>query len=393
MSVSESNTKTAIIPESSSSFILRLLNGPLKGCEFTLLHGITLFVVSNKPLIAPEELLQDNIIYIPMDNDGVNFEIHVVSPDIIYCHQIHESETRKETVSLGTVIDVGQVKLAIKKVSDEWTPLLIDEYSKTEKGKYTPKSRSIIFIMLVIFITILATAYLKNIFQSQDDKNTKLSLLLGDTGKNYFISKGIDNVNYIIAPNERLSSWAKQSLIRLKSNKKYIVSTHSEEAERISNWLGQNHNNLKYHKVLFGNPSTPVLVISKERNQLDDDSLEEIIKNLKVQIPYAKEIIIDYASDLYIENIAEQGLKKLSIPYVKKKNKESISFTLPGELNDSQILRLKSLSHHHRQLWGGYVHFVIDLKDSDLKGKSLSFGEQNYIKLNLDNWVFSEFVM
>lgn len=396
MSVSEKNNNTAISQEISSCFILRLLNGPLKGCEFTLLNGITLFVVNNEPLIAPDELLQDNIIYIPMDNGGVNFEIHVVSPDVIYCHQIHESETLKETVGLGTVIDVGQVKLAIKKVSDEWPPLLIDEHYQTEKRKHHPKSRknkNIIFILLMVLFTILTMTYLKNILQSQEDKNSKLSLLLGDTAKNYFIGEGIDGVNYIISPNERLSSWAKQSLIRLKSNEKYIVATYSDEVERITNWLIHSQNNIKYHNILFENPLTPVLVISKERNKFDDESLRKIIKDLKYQIPYAKEIKINYVSDLYIENIAEQGLKKLAIPYVKKKNKESISFTLPGELNDSQILRLKNFSHQHRQLWGGYVHFVIDLKDSNLTGKSLSFGEENYIKLNLDNWIFSEFVM
>lgn len=64
--------------------VVRLLNGVLRGCEFALLEGNTLFLSTDEKTISKQyngTQMLDNTIYIPAEQADVSFEIIVKHGD------------------------------------------------------------------------------------------------------------------------------------------------------------------------------------------------------------------------------------------------------------------------------------------------------------------------
>ncbi len=75
-------------------------------------------------------------------------------------------------------------------------------------------------------------------------------------------------------------------------------------------------------------------------------------------MPYIKDIKVVEIDDKQLVLEAEQGLRSLGIKYSKKHVGDYYSYNINGELNDSEILRLKYFINEFYRQWGReYVIF------------------------------------
>ena len=82
------------------TIVLRLLNSTLRGCEFELPPGRTLFLVTKQLAGSEAQVLPDfpsDTVFIPVEQGGVNFEI-------LY------DPTRSEPVTLRELTDTQSVE-------------------------------------------------------------------------------------------------------------------------------------------------------------------------------------------------------------------------------------------------------------------------------------------
>ena len=107
------------------------------------------------------------------------------------------------------------------------------------------------------------------------------------------------------------------------------------------------------------------------------------------EIPYARQVRIAFADDRLAARHAEEGLARLGIDYRRLDKRDSITLSVQGALQDSELLAVRDYVNEYYRLWGDrYVHFAVELKDDWLKGLSFQYGPSGYVKTTPSSWYF-----
>ncbi len=380
--------------------VIRLLNGILRGCEFELPVGNTLFIVGNEDELLTQQHLPSlpaNTIFVPMTNGGVNFEVQAkeAPSDTLTIHELAVAEPVKEIAYLfNTVSHVGELAIAIRRVEDSWSKEVTDYL---QAAPASPKDklplvtqrgfRPLLIVMVVVLLG--GTGLFLYPWDVTQRQIVSLSDVLGDKTSRYQILSGRDHQFYVITNNERDTSWARQAIVRSDFSKQAQVISQQDEARRIRTWLATNEPSLNYHRLILDKPITPRLVLSQERSALSPEARRALSSKLKIEFPYASSVDIVSASDQSIAQQAQDGLERLAAPFTRINNADSVTFVIEGALADSELQSIRTFVDDYYQQWDGrYVQFAIELKDDWLKGKSFKYGNQGYVKMTTQHWYF-----
>ena len=380
--------------------VIRLLNGILRGCEFELAAEKTLFIVGNEDsLLAQQHLptLPENSIFVPMASGGINFEVHAEETlsDTLMLHELAVDGPANETpCTLNTVCHIGLLAFAIRRTEDTWSKEVTSYLQAAPQPPRDPlplvKKRGFRHLLIAITAALLGGSVL--FFYPWDITQRQiisLSDVLGDKTSKYQILSGRDHQLYVIANNERDTSWARQAIVRSDFSKQAQALSQQDEAQRIRTWLAENEPGLNYHRLILDKPLKPQLVLSQERNALSPEARGSLASKLKIELPYASNVDIVSASDQSIAQQAQDGLERLATPFTRINNPDSVTFVIQGALADSELQSIRTfVDDYYRQWDGRYVQFAIELKDDWLKGKSFKYGNQGYVKMTTQHWYF-----
>jgi len=379
-------------------FIVRLLNGKLKGCEYHIGLGKTLFVAAcDDGADAGNDLLSfpDNSIFIPVQGAGVNFEmIHQPTEHSgVLLRQLGESSVHEQILTSNLAVSIGPVALAVKRADEAWS----DDILSYQPGLATaPVIRhginwrrwSLTTLIGVGIITLAAVVYLGQ-RDTQQREVVSLSSHLGSDPGQYRILHGRDGIMYVLSANERDVTWARQSLVRANLPQPARVLSLNEESERIRRWLANRHPALMLHQLTFDPSSSPILRLSRQRAALNETERATLHTQLMELIPYAPTIHIAEIDDELVAGEAEAGMKKLALTYTRVDNPGNVTFVISGALNDGELQRIRLFIEEYQQRWNGqYVQFAVEMMDDFLKGKSYMFGPQGYVKMTTGHWYF-----
>lgn len=390
--------------ESFKKIVFKLINGSLRGCEFLLPPGKTLFIVSGENEISHHNqgtISSENAIFIPSRNPGCNFEI-IVSEDAnaVTLREIQE-EGFHETITVPhEIFIVGDQKFAWRHEGEDFLgEAFFSSESEVEKssvsakteGEVQPASKfwwcKILFV-LAILTCISYGAY--TIITETDRKINSVSDYLSSSAGNYHVIYGKDKKIYIMAFSEQAAQWAIQTMVRSKKTEETQILTTRAEELRITKWIEANWAQVKSHRVILNNPEIPIIEISRERSRLDEKQQKDFIHSVLENMPYAKKCRVKKVSDARLKAKARDGLNKLAQTFAEMDNKESVTFVIQGAIEDGELERVKKFIKDYYQTWGGeYVQFAVELKDDRLKGKSFKYGDQGYIKISPGHWHFS----
>lgn len=387
--------------QSTTGFVIRLLNSPLRGCEFPLALGRTLFIVSNESELINFGLVPElplDTIYIPLDEGGVNFEIIVnkdadVDKDKILLSELSESDSSIDhTIYFNTPMKIGELNIAIRPENEEWSSEVLSEKEQKDNLKRMPKKCSFKLLRKVAFCSVLvvgifvATYWIWNAPQRQV---AELNSLLGVEKQHFQVLLGRDNIFYIVAKDERRHLWARQVIARGGYEKEALVVDNENENKRLSEWLSNNYPAMPFYRLHLNNPKKPQFWISRQRTSLDPEQRKKLIAELMKVFPYAESIDIVSIDDNVAISQAENGLKLQALPYTINKGAQNFTFLIKGSLDDGEILRTRQFINEYTQKWGNnYVQFAIELKDDWLKGRSFQYGSEGYIKKNSSHWYY-----
>lgn len=392
------NSMTADTSHATSySLVIRLLNGPLCGCEFLLFTGRTLFVVRAPSHMASPEVITElppDTLFIPLENGGVNFEVYFDNSDsvAISLRELSaEGKTNKEhPASLNQVLRIGGLVFALRLENQTWSsdilsyPNSIPSITNSTLRRYIPAVGVLALIMGAVII--IALFWLWNTPQKQANE---LGLLLGNDNQRFQVLTGRNKILYIAASNERDVSWAQQVIARGENKDPAQVISTDRENTRITRWLADNYPDLAYYRLQMDTPRLPQLWISRQRTILNNADRQRLSKSLLSQFPYADQISVIAIDDATVIRQAENELKRQAIPYTRQDHADSVTFVVQGALDDGELLRARQLVEHFYRQWGErYVQFAIELKDDWLKGHSYQYGEQGYIKMSPAHWYF-----
>lgn len=388
--------------QSITSFVIRLLNSPLKGCEFPLALGRTLFIVKNESELINFDLAPElplDTIYIPLAEGGVNFEIIVnkdagVDEEKILLSELNESDSSIDhTIYFNKPMNIGELSIAIRPENEEWSPEILEEEKETrKKSKQLPKKCSSKWLHKTAFGSVIAVGIFVATFwiwNAPQRQVAELNSLLGVEKQHFQVLLGRDNIFYIVAKDERSHLWARQVISRGGYEKEALVVDNENENKRLTKWLSNNYPTVPFYRLHLNNPKMPQLWISRQRTSLDQEQRKKLIADLMKVFPYAESINLVSIDDNVAISQAENGLKLQALPYTISKGVHNFTFLIRGSLDDGEILRTRQFINEYTQKWGNnYVQFAIELKDDWLKGRSFLYGSEGYIKKNSSHWYY-----
>jgi type III secretion system PrgH/EprH family protein len=382
--------------------VLRLLNGPLSGCEYHLNGDTTLVVAGAASTLlgamahkeaAERPVFPESAIVVPMDG-GSNFEI-ILDDNARDGFRLRTLAPQLEEYvrPYQEVCRVGTLAFAVRPADADWAPGIVDALpTAAEPEDVTPRQRSWLIRMLLGVIALFALLALGLALWMTLKDNQRVAevaaVVTGSSGQ-YRLLKGSDGAIYIFADSERDVSWARQALTREGLIASARVSTLRDEELRLCKLLLESYPTLSFHRVKLANSARPVVVLSQERAHISSKERQALTASLATWMPYAESIGIATWSDAMLDEQARAGLDRLGIAYERVGNADSVTYTVQGSLNDIELARLQVFTDSfYRDFGTRYIYFSVALKDDWLKGKSFKYGGPGYVKMTQQHWFF-----
>ncbi|MNU48655.1 Type III secretion system protein PrgH-EprH (PrgH) [compost metagenome] len=374
--------------------VLRILNGPLQGCEFPLGETNTLFVVGAVDLLGEGALTASvpaDAIFVPLEVGGCNFEVLAdqVSAEGLPLRLLNESAEIRHCAFQARV-QIGGLQIALRPEDQSWAPELLGQPHSVSSDEVAvvwwraPVTRWIAgglalaaLVVAVGFWSVPGVA-----------PETDIRRLIAGASAEAKVLSGRDKAIYVFVASERDAGWSRQVLMRHNSLSGKVLVV-DQERSRLERFLVDHDPQLAWHSLDLKDPSVPRLLLSTQRNLLTPDKQAKLLEALLAAAPYAHDIAVQMQDDKLLADLAQEGLQRLSLTFSRVEHEDSVTFAVAGNLQDSELAAARRYIDSFYRQWGDrYVSFTVELKDDVLNDKSFQTGPQGYIKMTSSSWHF-----
>ncbi|MGY2186882.1 Type III secretion system protein PrgH-EprH (PrgH) [compost metagenome] len=374
--------------------VLRILNGPLQGCEFPLGETSTLFVVGTVDFLGEGALTASvpaDAIFVPLEVGGCNFEVLAdqVSAEGLPLRLLNESAEIRHCAFQARV-QIGGLQIALRPEDQSWAPELLGQTHSVSSDEVAvvwwraPVTRWIAgglalaaLVVAVGFWSVPGVA-----------PETDIRRLIAGASAEAKVLSGRDKAIYVFVASERDAGWSRQVLMRHNSLSGKVLVV-DQERSRLERLLVDHDPQLAWHSLDLKDPSVPRLLLSTQRNLLTPDKQAKLLEALLAAAPYAHDIAVQMQDDNLLADLAQEGLQRLSLTFSRVEHEDSVTFAVAGNLQDSELAAARRYIDSFYRQWGDrYVSFTVELKDDVLNDKSFQTGPQGYIKMTSSSWHF-----
>lgn len=374
--------------------VLRILNGPLQGCEFPLGDTTTLFVVGAVDLLGQGALTASvpaDAVFVPLEEGGCNFEVLAdqATPDGLPVRLLDDCAEIRHC-AFQCRVQIGGLHIALRPDDQTWAPEVLGQpvcvSSETFQPAWwrNPLTRWIAGGLALV--ALVATTSLLSVPKPAPE--TDIRALIAGASAEARVLSGRDNSIYVFVASERDAGWSRQVLVRHNALSGKVLVT-DQERRRLEQLLIEHDPQLAWHALDLKEPSIPRLLLSAQRNLLTPQRQAKLIDALLAAAPYARDITLQVQDDNLLADLAQEGLQRLSLGFNRSEQEGSVSFAVTGNLQDSELAAARRYVDSFYRQWGDrYVNFTVELKDDALSDKSFQTGPQGYIKMTSSSWHF-----
>ncbi|WP_210643619.1 PrgH/EprH family type III secretion apparatus protein [Pseudomonas sp. Tri1] len=375
--------------------VLRILNGPLQGCEFALGQGTTLFVVGALDVLGDGALsasVPADAIFVPLEQGGCNFEVLAdqAALDGLPLRLLGDPVEVRHCAFQARV-QVGGLHIALRPEDQSWAPEVFDLSHGVPSDAAVfmpwrgPWTRWIAGgLALVALITVIGLWSMPG-----PAPETDIRAMITGASAQVQVLRGRDHSVYVLVSSERDAGWSRQVLTRHNTLNGQVLMI-DQERRRLEQVLVDHDPQLAWHFLDLKDPSVPRLLLSAQRNPLTPDKQAQLLDTLLAAAPYARDVVVQMQDDRLLADLAQGGLQRLSLAFSRFEHQGSVTFAVEGDLQDSELAAARQYVDSFYRQWGDrYVHFAVELKDDALKGKSFQTGPQGYVKTSPSSWLFS----
>ncbi|KVO87657.1 hypothetical protein WJ81_15510 [Burkholderia ubonensis] len=379
--------------------VIRLLSGTLKGCEYRLEAGSTLFVVRTEQALMPLGAVPefpDNAIVIPSEGASCNFEVLIDSEDgeSFTLRRLYDEGAEEVLCRYQTACDAGAVMFAVRRASDAWEDTAFAVRGPDEaRGTAAPRKRGPGAMVVALVAIALAGAVALASVTLDDEQAAPVpdvASVIGGAPSDYAILPAQDGrVVHVFARTQRDAARARQALTRSGIAAGVEVRTLHDEEVRVRRLLLERMPGTAVHRVRLDDPARPTLVVSEERTSRASEVEAKLRDRLLGWMPYAKAVGIERLSDALVEQRAIAGIERIGATYERVASDAGVVLRIGGDLDDVGLAKLRRFIETFEKGFGAYyVSFVMDEKPEWMKGKSFKYGEGGYVKEERQHWYF-----
>ncbi|VVD77575.1 PrgH/EprH family type III secretion apparatus protein [Pandoraea anhela] len=398
----EADNRPAAFDSPPTGAVLRLLTGPMRGCEFSLASGITLFVVGpSDPAFDRgwQTEMPPNAIYVPMDGDGGdNFEVLVddAGREGLFIRVLNDGAGAEVAIDATQIARMGDVRVAVKRIDEPWSDdvqrsLCVDARldDAVHPGLRHRRRWTRALVSCAVFVLLMGGLYYY--WQAAPQRQARgVSEYLESLGGRAIVLPGGDGRIYVLtADREERNALARALGGDVVKRERLVLLALDEENARITQWIDASRTDVLYFKLSLEDPATPELWINRKQNGIAEAEMTRFRAALLEKIPYAKRVSITLHDENEASNEAEDALKRQMVPFLRTDTPEGVTFHISTELDDVQLRRLYGFMQTFEKRWGKrLVHFNIDLKDDWTAQQSYAYGTASYVKEGPHQWRF-----
>ncbi|MGN7915541.1 PrgH/EprH family type III secretion apparatus protein [Enterobacter sp. 22466] len=403
------------------SYTLKIMFGPMYGSELYLpAEDYLLVIASNKDLMIDASSDPDgsekkqhvcsyvqNTLFIPADVDMPNMVLHLSQKPVPLNDENSEQlpvtiydgkDMLNEAITLQTYFQYQNIRLALKKADDSWAHEALiasqldadkDESTSTESLSIIPRlavkyNRRIFLYGLLLSLTMVISAAIFYQHYQSTHKIMSLSQRLAGAPSPVLILQGRDDNIYALATHYRDLQWLQAALIKLPDQKN--IKALWKDNVRTDILLQLQQSGIPVLQLDLSSPQYPTLRILQGVNSARIKDLQQLL--LK-KMPYARHIYLHQYSKKTILESAENGLKRLQIPYHQINTVQGYTFEIHNQLSDEALTDLQNFIAQFYVLWGNhFINFSINQDENWLQGKSYLDAPNGYLFVDRHHWYF-----
>ncbi|MDI6539595.1 PrgH/EprH family type III secretion apparatus protein [Pantoea ananatis] len=412
------NEALVIKEENNQEFSLKLLFGPMSGCELHLPANDYLLVIDSGASLqnkAGETIsVEDhalhyalNTLYIPCEIPSPNIVLRLSNPQMLansyeYPAEIHTAEGVVESqIGENQVYTWQHIHIAVKDREHQWSEQVVNfnkvasvnekrlmngkenRWGLVIKNRITKIILACFFSCIVVYIIALSVkGYRKN--ESTEPLPALERLLSGSPGVlKVFKGQRLDKI-YVLAEQLPEMEWAMEALhkLELKSDvEPILLYRHQRELVRQ---LGRD--GYPVLQIDYREPQHPLVALY---HRLTPEEERQFTRLMLAKIPFARDIKTTIRTKDQVLQEARQGLARLCIRYREVKTETGYALIINDKLSDNKLAALSNFIKGFDKNWGGnIVRFSINLDESWLQNKSYVDKSGGYVFLNPKHWYF-----
>nr|AJW29719.1 type III secretion system protein [Pantoea ananatis] len=402
-------------PEAQKKFTLKVLFGPMFGCELHL-PADDYFLIINPGLALQDNATAmmsfgdhaaaytQNTLYLPCDMPSPNIILRLSA---IFLDEESDEGYRLEVQGVdrsypallkeNEVFVHEHIRFAIKRSEDEWheeiknfnlPPALDAEFSEQEKLEEfkAKKKHAVVFGSIIILILVIITGVTWYKKLESDRQVLTLNEALAGAPMPVDIVRGRDNnLIYVLIQNFQAMEWTREALIKLQDKDSVVpVWLTQQRSEVISHLANAGYPVLQ---IDYSKPQHPAIALYRGLTLQEEKYFKAIVLQ---KIPFALDIKVLVKTKDQLLQEAREGLDRLHIYYRQINSTSGYALVVRDALSDSAVRSLhhfiKQFNHH----WGSRViNFSINLDENWLQDKSYVDSSNGYLFLNPRHWYFT----
>lgn len=403
------------VPEAQKKFTLKVLFGPMFGCELHL-PADDYFLIINQGL-APQDNVavtmtpRDhaatytlNTLYLPCDKPSPNIILRLSAPfwdeesGEGYCLEV-QGVDRSYTSQLkeNEVFVHHHIRFAIKKSEDDWpveiknfnlSHVLDAEFSEQEKKEElnANKNHALVFGSIVLLLLVIVAGFIWYKKLENDRLVLTLNEELAGAPMPVDIVHGRDNnIIYVLTHNFQAMEWTREAIFKLQDKNNVVPIWLTQQRNDVISQLA----NAGYPvlQIDYSKPQHPSIALYRGLTQQEEQNFKAIVLQ---KIPFALDIKVLVKTKAQLLQEARQGLDRLHIYYRQINSTGGYSLIVRDALSDSTLHSLQNFIKQFNHQWGTRViNFSINLDENWLQDKSYVDSSNGYLFLNPRHWYFS----
>lgn len=402
------------VAEAQKKFTLKVLFGPMFGCELNLPADDYFLVIQpglpphNNAIatLSPEEhaaAYTQNMLYLPCNITSPNILLRLSTRfQDAELGEGYQIEIQDEISSYPVLLKENEVfvnehiRFAIKLSEDDWSeeiknfhlpPALDAEVSIQEKLTEfnSKKNHALIFGSIILLLLLISAGVIWHRKLESDRQVLTLSEVLAGAPNPVDTVRGRENHQiYVLAQNYQAMEWAREALVKLQDKERVIPVWLTQQKNKVITQLA----NAGYPvlQIDYSNPQYPVIALYRELTTQEKTNFKSTA--LK-QIPFALDIKVLVKTKEQLLQEARQGLARLHIDFRQINSSDGYSLVVRDALSDSVLNALQHFIEHFKHQWGDrLINFSINLDENWLQDKSYVDSANGYLFLNPRHWYF-----
>lgn len=398
------------IPEALKKFTLKVLFGPMFGCELHL-PADDYFLIIN-PGSAPQDnatttmspgehaaAYTHNTLYLPCDMPSPNITLRLSA---IFRDEDSDEGYRLEVQgvdrSYSALLKENEVflhehiRFAIKHSEDEWpediknfslSPPRDAEFSEQERLDHK-KYHALLFASIILLFLVITAGVIWYKKLESDRQVLTLNEALAGAPMPVDIVRGRDNNIYVLIQNFQAMEWTRQALFKLQSKDNVVPVWLTQQRNEIISQLA----NAGYPvlQIDYSKPQHPTIALYRGLTLQEEKNFKAIVLQ---KIPFALDIKVLVKTKAQLLQEARQGLDRLHIYYRQINSTSGYALVIRDALSDSTLRSLQHFIKQFNHQWGDReINFSINLDENWLQDKSYVDSSKGYLFLNPRHWYF-----